>query len=73
MLKRRKVKAMYVTQVVCEKCGEEMCCTQVLCSYPAQYCYSCGQCGTSFCTTTKSGTIEYEFEEEVDICTKLLP
>ena len=73
MLKKRKIIGMYMTQVVCEKCGQEMRCTHTLCSYPAQYCYSCGRCGTSFCTTTKSGTIEYEFEEEVDICTTLLP
>ena len=57
---------MYMTQVVCEKCGQEMSCTDTLCSYPAQYCYSCDRCGTSFCTTTKSGTIEYEFEEDKD-------
>lgn len=66
MLKRRKIIGMYMTQVVCDKCGKEMRCTNILCSYPAQYCYSCDQCGTSFCTTTKSGTIEYEFEEDKD-------
>lgn len=73
MLKRRKVKAMYVSQVVCEECGEEMRCTHVLCTYPAQYCYKCSTCGATDCSTIKSGTVEYEFEEEVDICTKLLP
>lgn len=73
MLKRQKVKAMCVTQVVCEECGEEMRCTHVLCSNPAQYCYKCSTCGATDCSTVKSGTIEYEFEEEIDICTTLLP
>ena len=68
MLKKQKVKAMYVTQVVCEECGEEMRCTHVLGSHPAQYCYKCSTCGATDCSTTKSGTIEYEFEEaECDV------
>lgn len=66
MLKRRKVKAMYVTQIVCEQCGEEMRCTHTLCTYPAIYCYECRNCNTSDSSRVPSGTVEYEFEE--DIC-----
>lgn len=74
MLKKRKVKAIYVTQMVCDDCGSDnIVCTHVLCSYPAQYCYKCRNCGATSSSTQKNGDIEYEFEEEVDICTTLLP
>lgn len=64
MLRKRKIKSMYITQVICEECGKEMRCTHTLCSYPAQYCYQCMICGTTDCSIIKSGTIEYEFEED---------
>lgn len=67
MIQKKKVKSMYMVQIVCEKCGKPMRCTYTLCSYPAQYCYECLSCGTSTRSTTKSGTIEYEFEEENDV------
>lgn len=64
MIQKRKVKAMYIVQIVCEKCGKPMCCTHTLCTYPAQYCYGCLNCGTSTISTTKNGSVEYEFEDE---------
>lgn len=67
MIQKRKVKSMYVVQIVCEECGEPMRCTYTLCTYPAQYCYECSKCGTSTRSTTKNGAIEYEFEEEENV------
>lgn len=64
MIQKRKVKAMYVVQIVCEECGKPMRYTHTLCTYPAQYCYECLSCGTSTTSTTKNGSIEYEFEDE---------
>lgn len=67
MVKKRKIKSMYLVQIVCEKCGEPMNCTYTLCSYPPQYCYECANCGTTLRTPTKDGSIEYEFEEEENV------
>lgn len=67
MIQKRKVKAMYMVRVVCDECGKPMRSTLTLCSYPAQYCYECLDCGTSTRSTTKSGTIEYEFEDEENV------
>lgn len=64
MIQKRKVKAMYVVQIVCEECGKPMRCTHTLCTYPAQYCYECLSCKTSTTSTTENGSIEYEFEDE---------
>lgn len=67
MLKKRIVKRLVVHQVVCDKCGKEMVCAQVLASYPPQYCYCCPTCETGEVSQIKSGTVEYEFEEEEDV------
>lgn len=64
MLKKKKVKTIYITQIVCEKCGGEMQCTDTLCSYPEQYRYQCSKCNISVTSTTRDGAIECEFEEE---------
>lgn len=67
MIKRRKVKSMYIVQVVCEECGKPMRCSYALCSCPAQYCYECANCGATLRSTTKDGSIEYEFEDEENV------
>ena len=64
MIQKRKVKAMYVVQIVCEECGKPMHCSHALCTYPAQYCYYCPDCDTHTTSTTKNGAVEYEFEDE---------
>lgn len=66
MLKKKKVKTMYITQIVCGKCGGKMQHTHTLYSYPAQYCYECEKCSISTISTTRSGIIEYEFEEDTE-------
>lgn len=77
MLKKRKVKAIYIKEGVCDECGGRMVSTGVcLTSYPAQYPYKCEECGhpETYWEYDKPGQLEYEFEEEVDIkCTTLLP
>lgn len=69
---------MYIEEAYCDKCGTIMESTGVcLTSYPAQYPYRCtnpdcdGQ--ETFWEGQLPGKLHYEFEEEVDICTKLLP
>ena len=64
MIQKRKVKAMYVVQIVCEECGKPMRSSYTLCTYPAQYCYYCPDCDTQTTSTTKNGAVEYEFEDE---------
>lgn len=64
MIQKRKVKAMYVVQIVCEECGKPMRCSHTLCTYPAQYCYYCPDCDTHTTSITRAGTTEYEFEDE---------
>lgn len=76
MLKRRKVKAIYVTEGVCNNCGGHMVTAGVvLDSYPPQYPYKCEKCGwtETYYNYNIPGQLEYEFEEELDICTTLLP
>lgn len=78
MLKKRKVKAIYVKEAICDKCGSELVSTGMcLTSYPAQYPYKCSNpdCDgyETFWEYDRPGQLEYEFEEEVDICTTLLP
>ena len=78
MLKQRKVKAIYINVGICNKCGSELAPTGMcLTTWPAQYPYKCtnpdcdGQ--ETFWEDNKPGHLRYEFEEEMDICTTLLP
>lgn len=67
MLKKRKVKAIYITEGVCDECGGRMNSTGMcLTTYPAQYPYKCEDCGHSetYWEYNKPGKLEYEFEEE---------
>ena len=76
MVQKRKVKAMYIVQIVCEECGKPMRCTHTLCTYPAQYCYECLNCGTMNVTDGNSAVFDIQiqityrkdnFEREVDL------
>lgn len=78
MLKKRYIKRAYIEEAYCDKCGSKMEHTGVvLCSYPAQYPYNCTnkECDghTTFWGDNRPGILKYEFEEEMDICTTLLP
>ena len=69
MLKKRKVKAMYITEAICDKCGGRLVSTGIcLTTYPAQYPYQCEnpECDghATFWEYERPGKIEYEFEEE---------
>ena len=71
MLKRKKVKAMYITEAICDKCGGRLVPTGIcLTTYPAQYPYQCenSECDghETFWEYECPGKIEYEFEEEDD-------
>ena len=79
MLKKRKVKAIYLKEAICDKCGSPMESTgMVLSIWPEQYPYKCTNedCDGHeiFWGYDRPGQLEYEFEEEEDIkCTTLLP
>lgn len=79
MLKKRKVKAIYLKEAICDKCGSPMESTgMVLSTWPEQYPYKCTNedCDghATFLEGELPGKLEYEFEEEEDIkCTTLLP
>lgn len=72
MLKKRKVKSIYITQAICDKCGGELISTGIcLTSYPAQYPYKCSNpdCNghETFYEYERPGRLEYEFEEEENV------
>ena len=79
MLKRYKVRNIYTTRAICDKCGGELIPTGIcLTTYPTQYPYKCenSNCDgyATFWESELPGKLEYEFEEEEDIkCTTLLP
>lgn len=69
MLRKRKVKAIYLTEAYCDKCGSPMESTGVvLTTYPAQYPYVCTnkECDgrAVFWANECPGKLEYEFEED---------
>ena len=46
MLKKKKIKAIYIKEGICDVCGGYMISTGAcLTSYPAQYPYKCEKCG----------------------------
>ena len=60
--KRVKVIPFYIS-AICPECGEELKMGDtVLMTYPAQYCYSCENCGFTTTSTEKFPHIEYERE-----------
>lgn len=67
MFKQRVVKRIIMNQMICDKCGKEMYCSQTFMTYPPQYAYTCEDCGGSELSYEKSGTIRYEFEEEENV------
>ncbi len=71
MLKKRKIKAMYMKVAICNKCGSPMESTgMVLSTWPEQYPYKCmnENCDgyETFWGNDRPGQIAYEFEEEKD-------
>lgn len=71
MLKKRKVKTIYIKMAVCDKCRSELVSTgECLTSNPAQYPYKCSNPNCDgyeiFQEYERPGQIEYEFEEEKD-------
>lgn len=73
MLKRYKIKNIYTTRAFCDKCGGKLIPTGIyLTIYPAQYPYKCENpdCDghETFWEHELPGKLEYEFEEEEDIC-----
>ena len=81
MIKKRYIKRAYITEAYCDKCGAPLKSTGVAyLTDPLKYPYVCSKANECGCHDTiifyeynKPGSIQYEFEEEVDICTKLLP
>lgn len=77
MIKKYKVKNIYITKVFCDKCGEELIPTGMcFTTYPAQYPFKCKNPNCDGRTTLLEhelpGKLEYDLEEELDICTELL-
>ena len=71
---KRKVKAIYKIEMVCDKCGRPMCDTgRVALTYPAKRIYECADCNDSaYLREGEEYEIEFE-EEDAVICTTLLP
>lgn len=66
MLHKRRVKAIYITEGLCNNCGGHMIFTGMcLTTWPAQYPYKCERCGhgETYWEDNKPGKIEYEFED----------
>ena len=71
MLKRKKVKAIYLKEAICDKCGSPMESTgMVLDTWPGQYPYKCSSKGCdgqeTFWSYDRPGQLEYEFEKDED-------
>ena len=69
MLRKRKVKAIYVKEAICNKCGSSMESTgMVFSTWPEQYPYKCTNenCDgyETFWGHNRPGQFEYEFEED---------
>ena len=69
MLKKRKVKAIYLKEAICNKCGSRMESTgMVLSTWPPQYSYQCSNkdCDghETFLGHDCPGQLEYETEED---------
>lgn len=69
MLKKRKVKAIYIKEAICNKCGSPMESTGVVLStWPEQYPYTCTNenCDghETFWSYDCPGQLEYEYEDE---------
>lgn len=70
MLKKKKIKAIYIKEGICDVCGGHMISTGVcLTSYPAQYPYKCEKCGhpETYWEYDMPGQMIYEFEEDEDV------
>ena len=70
MLKKIKVKAIYMYKGICDKCGGELVPTGICLDYfPSQYSYRCINCESRelFSQLNLPGKIEYELEEEEDV------
>ena len=68
MLRKRKVKAIYMIEAYCDKCGSPMKSTgMVYATYPEQYPYVCTNKDCDghevFWADKRPGKLEYEFEE----------
>ena len=71
MLKKYKIKNIYITRAICDKCGGELIPIDIcLTIYPAQYSYKCENPDCDgyaiFQEDELPGKLEYEFEEEKD-------
>ena len=71
MLKKRKVKAMYITEAICDNCGGRLVPTDIcLTTYPAQYPYQCKNPDCDYHATfwedERPGKLVCELEEEED-------
>jgi hypothetical protein len=69
MLRKRKIKAIYMLEAYCNKCGSPMVSTgMVYSTYPEQYPYACTnkECDghETFWAYERPGKFEYEFEED---------
>ena len=69
MLRKRKIKAIYMLEAYCNKCGSPMVSTgMVYSTYPEQYPFRCSnsECDgrATFWAHEVPGKIQYEFEED---------
>ncbi len=64
MVKKRKIIGMHEERLVCDECGTEMRCNEVLLSCPAQYVYYCPKCHKREVYQEKYHRVVYEYEEE---------
>ena len=70
---KKKIKAIYKIQMVCDKCGRPMRDTgHIALTYPAKRIYDCADC--NYIDYLREGEeYEIEFEEDSVVCTTLLP
>lgn len=71
MIKRKKIKYMYIEEAYCDKCGSKLEPTgAVLTSWPEQFPYVCSNKDCDFSTTfvgsDRPGMLKYEFEREIE-------
>ena len=67
MIKKRWVKAIYVKELFCDKCGEKMSRSGLmLTSLPPQYEYICKKCGHTETVWSDEGIgeLHYEYDNE---------
>lgn len=66
MTKKKRVKAIYLVDLYCDKCGNKMKSTNISYpTYPIQHEYQC-ECGHKEMTTTLYPHLEYEYEEDLN-------